>query len=155
MSKHVESNCSLLEKPFLCSIGLRRKQFLLPDKWREKTKCSFCFKISINSFCEWRHFLFKISISVQLKLHKTKSDATVLIKLCPPVTSINLMSFIRVFVLFSCCHGLSSFFRCLFLFVFRCFCYCCLFSLWFSFLAKVLPVPEKMQPLRQPLLNWS
>ena len=49
---------------------------------------------------------------------KTKSDAPVLIKLYLPFTSINLNSFIRVFVPFLCCHGLCSFFE---MFVFVCF----------------------------------
>ena len=74
-------------------------------------------------------FHVQTSISVTLKFQKTKSDAPVLIKLCLPVTSINLISFIRVFVSFLCCHGLWSFLRCLFLFVFCCFC-CCLLSLF-------------------------
>ena len=43
------------------------------------------------------------------------------------------------------------FWRCLF-FIFLC-CFC-LFSLCFSFLAKILSLAVKMQPLRQPLLNW-
>ena len=52
-----------------------------------------------------------------LKFQKTKSDALVLIKLCLPVTSINVISFIRVFVPFLCFHGLWSFFE-MFFFVF-------------------------------------
>ena len=46
------------------------------------------------------------------------------------------------------------FLRCLFLFFFRCFCCCYLFSLWSSFLARILSLAVKMQQLRQPLLNW-
>ena len=58
------------------------------------------FPISINSFFQWYHFLIKLSIPVTHKFQKIKSDALVLIKLCLPVTSINLTSFIRVFVPF-------------------------------------------------------
>ena len=117
------------------SVGLRRKRCILPDKLCEKKNVckhekNMCkFPILINSSFQWYHFLFKLSISVTLKFQKTKSDAPVLIKLCLPVTSINLISFIRVFVSFLCCHGLWSFLRCLFLFVFCCFC-CCLLSLF-------------------------
>ena len=69
----------------------------------------------------------------------------------PSIASISLVSgFIRVFVPFLCCHVLWSFFE---VFVFRCFCCFCLFSLWFSFLAKMLSLAVKMQPLLQPLLN--
>ena len=64
------------------------------------------------------HFFFKLSILMTLKFQKTKPDALVLVKLCLPVTSINLISFIRVFVPFLCCHGLWSFFETL---VFVCF----------------------------------
>ena len=75
------------------------------------------FPISINSIFQWHNFLFKLSIFVTLKLKKTKSEALVLIKLCLPITSINLISFSRVFVRFLCCHGLWSFFE-MFVFVF-------------------------------------
>ena len=76
------------------------------------------FPISINSFFQWYRFLFKLSIFVTLDFQKTKSDAPVLIKLCLPFTSINLICFIRVFVPVLCCHGLWSFFE---VFVFVCF----------------------------------
>ena len=52
-----------------------------------------------------------------LKFQKTKSDALALMKLCLPVTSINVISFIRVFVPFLCFHVLWSFFK-MFVFVF-------------------------------------
>ena len=64
------------------------------------------------------HFFFKLSIPMILKFQKTKPDALVLVKLCLPVTSINLISFIRVFVPFLCCYWLWSFFETL---VFVCF----------------------------------
>ena len=64
------------------------------------------------------YFFFKLSIPMILKFQKTKPDALVLVKLCLPVTSINLISFIRVFVPFLCCHWLWSFFETL---VFVCF----------------------------------
>ena len=95
------------------SLELRRKQCILPDKWYEKNavfvqnRCKF--PISINYFIQWSHFLFKLRISVTIEFQKTKSDVPVLIKLCLPVTSINLNCLIRVFVLFLCCHGLWSF----------------------------------------------
>ena len=43
--------------------------------------------------------------------------------------------------------------RCFFLLVCGCFCCYCLFSFWFPFLAKILSLAVKMQPVRQPLLN--
>ena len=76
------------------------------------------FIISINFFFQWYCFMFKVSIFVSLDFQKTKYDAPDLIKLCLPFTSINLISFIRVFVPFLCCHGLWSFFE---KFVFVCF----------------------------------
>ena len=85
------------------------------------------FPISINSFLQWYHFLFKFTIPATLKFQKTKSDALVLIKLCLPVTSINLISFIRVFVPFLCCHRLWNFFE---MFLFVCFSLLLLLSLF-------------------------
>ena len=41
------------------------------------------------------------------------------------------------------------------LFVFHWFCCCCLFSLWFSFPARILSLVVKMQLLRKPFLKGN
>ena len=90
--------------------------------WGKRSFClfkTFCkFPIPISSLFQSYRFLFKLSIFVALDFQKTKSDATVLIKLCLLFTSTILISFIRVFVPFLYCHGLWSFLRCLFLLLF-------------------------------------
>ena len=106
---------------------MEKAQFLLVQN-------IFRSPISINSFIQWYRFLFKLSIFVTVDFQRP--NLIILIKSCLPFTSISLISFIKVFAPFLCCHGLWSLFeRCLFLFVFRCC--CCLFSLWFSFLVKI------------------
>ena len=89
------------------------------------------FPISINSLFQRYRFLFKLRNFVTLDFQKTKSDAPVLIKLCLLFTSINLISFMRVFVPFLCCNELLSFFE---MFVFVCF---LLFLLLLSFFSLV------------------
>ena len=126
--------------------------------WRKKH--SFCLfqnvcklHISISSFFQWYHFLFQLSISVNLKFQKAKPGAPVLINLflwkyiylsVSPSYSINLISSSRVFAPFLCRLDCRVFLRVFFLFVYR-----------LIFISNQnLSLASKMQPLRQPLLNW-
>ena len=91
------------------------------DLWR---KHNFCLlKIYVNflsrsTFSSNDNVSCSNSAFLWLDFQKTKSDAPVLIKLCLPFTSVNLISFTRVFIPFLSCHGLWNFFE---MFVFVCF----------------------------------
>ena len=107
------------------------------------------------------HILLKLSISVNLKFQKTKTDAPLCDKfvfqkvylfkhvsqLLPSILSV-LLQYLHhfcVFIFYGVCFEI---------FVFICwFCCCFLFSLLFSFLAKLLSLAVKIHPLQQPLLN--
>ena len=95
---------------------MRRIRCILPDEWYEGKNAVFAcsklakFPTSINSFCQWYYFWFKLNISVCLKFQKTKSYPLVLIKFCLPVTSINLISFIRVLIPFFTLSWIMEFF---------------------------------------------
>ena len=107
------------------------------------------------------HILLKLRISVNLKFQKTKTDAPTCDKfifekvylfkhasqLLPSILPV-LLQYLHHFcaVIFS---GV-----CFEMFTFICwFCCCFLFLLSFSFLAKLLSLAVKTQPLQQPLLN--
>ena len=127
-------------------------------KMERKKERSFClFKTCVNSLSRLTlsfHDIISCSNSSFPLISNSKRPNLMLLSykiVSPSITSISLVSgFIRVFVPFLCCHVLWSFFE---VFVFRCFCCFCLFSLWFSFLAKMLSLAVKVQPLRQLLLN--
>ena len=95
------------------------------------------------------------------QIPKIKTEASIVINLffkkyiylSFPVTSINLISFIRMFAPLLCCYILRSFFE---MFVFVCgfalfFLLLLFFSVLFLFLAKILAPTVKIQTLQQPL----
>ena len=114
------------------------------------------------------HILLKLSISVNLKFLKTKTDAPVLINVffkkyiylsVPPCyfhqSNLFYLSYFNQSINIWTTFMLPEFMVSLFVFViYWCFYYCFLFSLSLSFLAKISSQGVMLQSLRQPLFNW-
>ena len=142
----------------MCNIDLRKKWCILPDKlYKEKNTVFVCFKTYVNPLyrsvpstdgvisyiAQTQHFrefqIFKRS-KLKLPLQWICFSKSIFIEVCLLNTSINLISFIRIFAPLLCCHILWSafyeMFVCVYFCLWFCSCCCCFFLFRFHFWSK-------------------